>query len=45
MTVNDDSLVFKYVENIKNHEKEFDDDLNKRFENTQILWQTLTDFV
>ena len=34
MTVNDGSLVFKCVDWKENHDKEFDKDLVKRFENT-----------
>lgn len=34
MTVNDRSLIFKNIEIKKNVEKEFDEDLDKRFQNT-----------
>lgn len=37
VTVNDGSIVFKYVGCKKNFKKEFDEDLAKRFENTYRL--------
>ena len=44
MAVNNGSLVFKYEDRGKNYEKEFDEDVSKRFENIYKFCDDDTEF-